>query len=193
MKKWTLVVAMIISACFPVWAQRSRRAPQKEDTGPVDVTRSATFRIPITIDPPSLFDYLTDAQKLEKWFPDEAVFEPQLLGKYHFRWNDREGVWSGIVTEFIRGNTLGFTWKAPDEELETNVKIRLSVQPGGSTLLDLTHSGFTSDEAMDKAIKDWVFYLSNLKSVVEGGPDLRIEARKKAPSRKPRAPVRKKH
>lgn len=192
MKRITISI-LILCACLPMWAQRSRRAPKKEDTGPVDVTRSVTFRIPISADAASLYGYLTDADKLEKWFPDEAVFEPQLLGKYHFRWNDRDGVWSGIVTEFIRGNTLGFTWKAPDEEVETNVRIRLSAQPGGATLLDLTHSGFTSEEAMNKAITDWVFYLRNLKSVVEGGPDLRIEARKKAPRKTARRPVHKTH
>ncbi len=187
-KKYRLVFFVILLGALAASAQR--RPAKEEQASPVEVTRSATLRVTIAADPTTLFDYLADARKLESWFPDQAVFEPQLLGKYHFRWKDKIGVWSGIVTDFIRGNTLGFTWKAPDEEYETNVKFKLSAQ-GNEALLDLTHSGFLSDALMDKAVKNWLFYLENLKSVVETGNDLRQQASPKSthrPARSSRRP-----
>jgi uncharacterized protein YndB with AHSA1/START domain len=61
-----------------------------------------------------------------QWFPDQAIVEPLLGGKYHFLFKDNEGVWSGVVTEFIPGNTLGFTWQPPTETAETNVQFKPS-------------------------------------------------------------------
>lgn len=156
--------------------QRARRVAPI-DTSDVEVTRSTTLRISVASDPTSIFNDLVDAQKLETWFPDQAVSEAQLGGRYHFRWNDKQGVWSGRYTYFIRGNSLSYTWQAPGDEYETNVRIKLVPQAQG-TLLELTHSGFTSNAAMDKAIKAWEFYLENLKSVIEKGVDLREQTRR---------------
>jgi len=114
--------------------------------------------------------------------------EPQLGGRYHFRWAGTEGVWNGIVTEFIRGNAISLTWQPPGEEYETSVHFRLFPQ-GAETVVALTHSGFTSSAALEKAISAWVFYLRNLKSVVEEGTDLRGQARRApAPARSRRSP-----
>jgi len=168
-------------------AQRARRPTREEDTGPVQVTRSATLRITIASDAVGVFEYLADSSKLPEWFPDQAIMEPQLGGKYHFRWKDAEGVWSGVVTEFIRGNTLAYTWRPPGEQYETNVRYRLFPQ-GAETLVELTHSGFTGTVAQEKAVKAWSFYLQNLKSVIEDGTDLREQPRRvraRTPTRTP--------
>jgi len=171
---------------FPALAQRPKRpAPQPESTGPVTVTRGATLRIVIARDPVSIFDYFSDAPKLSQWFSDQAIFEPQIGGKYHLRWKNAEGVWSGVVTEFIRGNTLAFTWQPPDEPYETNVRIKLLAQDTG-TLVELTHTGFTSAASLDKNIASWRFYLENLKSVIETATDRRTPA---PPARRPAAPA----
>ncbi len=170
---------------FPAFAQRAKRsAPRPEGTGPVTVARGATLRIVIARDPVSVFDYFSSGATLSRWFSDQAIFEPQIGGKYHLRWKNVEGVWSGVVTEFIRGNTLAFTWQPPDEPYETNVRIRLLAQDTG-TLVELTHSGFTSAASLDKNIEAWRFYLENLKSVIETGTDRRTPA---SPSRRPAAP-----
>jgi hypothetical protein len=58
--------------------------------------------------------------------------------------------------------------------------VRFKLYPqGGQTLVELTHSGFATDEALGKAVKSWVFYLENLKSVIEEQTDLRLAAAKK--------------
>ena len=158
-------------------AQRAKRPAKPEAAGPVTVMRSANLRIPIASDAVSIFGYLSDQQKLILWFPDQAILEPHFGGRYHFRWNNQEGVWTGVVTEFVAGNTLAFTWKPPQEETETQVRFKLSPQ-GGQTQVELTHSGFVSAEAFDKAVKAWVIYLQNLKSVIEDQVDLRQTAAK---------------
>ena len=170
-----LLLVILLLGSLPLVAQRSRRAParvQAEDTGPVSVMRSSTMRITIASDTIGIFEYLADPKKVVLWFPDQAVMEPQLGGKYHYRFRDSEGVWSGVVTEFIRGNTFGLTWRPPEEEYETNLRYKLFPQ-GADTRVELTASGFTSSAALDKAVKYWVFYLQNLKSVLEAGTDLR--------------------
>ncbi len=179
MKKLLATGLLLAVLALPTAAQRSKRQSSKakaDETGPVSVTRSASLRIAIASDTVGIFDYLSDSQKLTRWFPDQAVIEPQLGGKYHFRWKDADGVWSGVVTEFIRGNTLGLTWLPPGEPYETNVRFKLSPQ-GAQTMVELTHSGFTSSEALDKAVKAWAFYLQNLKSVIEEGSDMRPQIR----------------
>lgn len=182
----TTVLLLGLPGHGPILAQRPRRPAKAENPGPVSVTRSATMRITIASNPIGLFDYLSNPAKLTEWFPDQAIFDPQIGGKYHFRWKNAEGVWSGVVTEFIRGSTLAFTWQPPTEPYETNVRIKLLPQDTGTTILELTHSGFTSVGSLDKAIEAWNFYLQNLKSIIEGGTDLR----KQAPARRPATPAR---
>jgi uncharacterized protein YndB with AHSA1/START domain len=175
--KCLLLLGLLGVTSAAAQAQRSRAAAQSQPSL-VEVTRSATLRATIAADPANVFDHLVDANKLETWFPDQAVSEAQLGGRYHFRWNDSDGVWSGRYTNFIRGNTLAYTWQAPGDEYETNVQIRLIPQAGG-TLVELTHSGFITNAALDKAIKAWVFYLDNLRSVIEDNVDLRPQQRQK--------------
>ena len=159
-------------------AQHTKRAAKSEETSPVSVTRSATLRVTISSDAVSIFNYLSDPRKLELWFPNHAIIEPRLGGQYHFRWPGSDDMWSGVVTEFIRGNTLGFTWQEPKESVVTNVRIKLFPQ-GGETAVELSHSGLPSSDALEKAVARWRFYLENLKSVIELGVDKRAEKPRK--------------
>lgn len=180
-----ILLGLLLSV--PAFGQRAKRpAPRPENTGPVTVTRAATLRIMVARDAIGIFDYFSDAAKLIQWFSDQAIFQPEIGGKYHLRWKNAEGVWSGVVTEFIRGNSLAFTWQPPDEPYETNVRIKLLAQDTG-TMVELTHTGLTSATALDKNIQAWRFYLENLKSVIETSTDLRT----RSPSaRRPAAPAK---
>jgi uncharacterized protein YndB with AHSA1/START domain len=170
-------VALLLFGGVLAAAQRTRRSAPAEKESPVAVSRSATMRILIATDTVGIFAYLSEAAKLAQWFPDQAIIEPRLGGKYHFRFQDEDGVWSGVVTDFIRGNTLGYTWLPPGETVETAVHFKLSPQ-GGQTIVELTQSGFLSSAEEEKAIAAWSFYLENLKSVIEEGSDLRQARRK---------------
>jgi uncharacterized protein YndB with AHSA1/START domain len=138
--------------------------------------RSATLQTLVASDAVSVFSYLSDQGKLTAWFADQAILEPKFGGKYHFRWKNQEPV-DGVVTEFVAAKTLGLTWKHPTDAVETQVRFKLSPQ-GGQTLVDLEQRGFTSAADLEKAVKSWVFYLENLKSVIESQVDLRPAAAK---------------
>lgn len=168
--RFSTVAVLVLLASLAAWAQRSLKSARPESA--VQVTRSATLRVTISSDTMGVFDFLSGAEKLTLWFPDRAIFEGRFGGKYHLRWDDAPGVWSGVVTQFIRGNTLAFTWQEPADRFETNVQFKLFPQ-GAETLVELTHIGFTSAAAQEKAIKAWDFYMQNLKSVIEEQTDLR--------------------
>jgi len=167
-----LALILLLGAGSNVAAQQPTRRPLKPpDTGPITVMRSATLQMSVASDAVSVFSYLSDQGKLTAWFADQAILVPQFGGKFHFRWKNQEPV-DGVVTEVNPANTLALTWKHPTDEVETQVRIKLSPQ-GGQTLVVLEHQGFTSAADMEKAVKSWVFYLENLKSVMERQVDLR--------------------
>jgi len=172
-----LALAVILGACSNAVAQQRTVRPAKPlDTGPVAVTRSATFQVYIASDAVTVFSFLSDQTKIGAWLADQAILEPQFGGKYHLRWKNAEPV-DGVVTEFIAANTLGITWKHPNDVAETQVRFKVSPQ-GGRTLVELEQQGFASADEVDKAVKSWVFYLQNLKSVIEDQVDMRQTAAK---------------
>ena len=176
-----LAMFLMLGAWSNVAAQQRPRRPIKPpDTGPVTVTRSTTMQMLVASDAVSVFGYLTDREKLTAWFADQAILEPQFGGKFHFRWKNQEPV-DGVVTDIKPANTLALTWKHPTDEVETQVRFRLSPQ-GSQTLVELEQQGFTSAADLENAVKSWVFYLENLKSVIETQVDLR-RAPLRAPTR----------
>lgn len=167
---------LVLIFLLGVWSngavqQHARRPVKPADTGSVTVMRSATLQVFIESDTVGVFSYLSDQGKLTAWFADQAILEPQFGGKYHFRWKNQEPV-DGVVTEFTPGNTLAFTWKHAADAAETQVRFKLSPQ-GSRTLVELELQGFATTAALDKATDYWVFYLQNLKSVIEDQVDRR--------------------
>ncbi|MFZ0961987.1 MAG: SRPBCC domain-containing protein [Terriglobia bacterium] len=177
MKAKLLILIFLLGAGSNAAAQQHARRPVKPpDKGPVTVMRSATLQVFIASDTVDVFSYLSDQGKLTTWFADQAILEPEFGGKYHFRWKNQEPV-DGVVTDFTPGNSLAFTWKHATDAAETQVGFKLSPQ-GGRTLIELGLQGFSSTAALDKATDYWVFYLQNLKSVIEDQVDRRQPAPK---------------
>lgn len=172
-----VTLIFLLGAWSNVAAQQPARRPVKPtDSGPVTVMRSATLQVFISSDAVSVFSYLSDQAKLTTWLADQAILDAQFGGKYHFRWKNQESV-DGVVTEINPANTLAMTWKHPTDESETQVRFKLSPQ-SGQTVVELHLQGFSSAADLDKAVKAWVFYLKNLKSVIEDQVDLRQPAPK---------------
>jgi len=172
-----LTPILLLGALTHAHAQQHTGRPTKPpDTGPVTVARSATLQVFVASDAVSIFGYLSDQGKLTAWFADQAILEPRFGGKYHLRWKNEEPV-DGVVTEFSAANTLAYTWKHPSDDAETQVRFKLSPQ-GEHTLVQLEHQGFPTAAGLDKAVTFWVFYLKNLKSVIEDHEDLRQAAAK---------------
>src|SRR5208282_2728001 len=133
MKPKLLTLIFLLGAWNATAQQHTKRPvkPEPQDTGPVNVMRSATLRILVTSDAVTVFSYLSDQGKLIAWLADQAILEPQFGGKYHFRWKNEEPV-DGVVTEFLGANTLALTWKHPTDVAETQVRYKLSPQGGGT-------------------------------------------------------------
>lgn len=128
--------------------------------------------------PKKVFKSLTSPKRLVKWFLQEATIEPEVGSKYEFAW--RGGFrHEGKVLAVAPGRKLVLSWPQRTEKKElgtTTVAFELRERNGG-TLLSLTHSGFGKDEEWVQAYaltaSGWAYYLTNLKSVLETGTDLR--------------------
>jgi uncharacterized protein YndB with AHSA1/START domain len=129
--------------------------------------------------PETVFGALTKPKQLTKWFLSDAVMRPKSGSSYKFTW---EGGYShtGKVKKIVPNRTLVLTW--PDRQkgklYVTQVAFTLS-KKGGGTLLKLKHTGFKEGDDwvwLFGAIQSgWAYYITNLKSVLSQGKDLRSE------------------
>ena len=136
-----------------------------------------------------LFNLLTTQDGMESWFLRKCEFTRD-GNQLDSRSNVREGdqyffLWHGWTDETFEAgrwletkpNTkLGFTFNG-NNATRMEVHITLQAHEEG-TLLTLTKSLIPDDENSRAhwhlgCLEGWVFYLTNLKSVAEGGLDLR--------------------
>ncbi len=142
-------------------------------------TRPRTLRLPMFIHarPKRVFKWITDPERIPRWLCDSASLSARKGGRYTLAWKDGPSH-AGRVLEFSRGSGLTLSWQWPGKEDLGVTKLRLSVQPKrAGTLLRFTHSGFRRsaewDELYEGAVRGWTYFMMNLKSVLEGGRDLR--------------------
>ena len=138
--------------------------------------------IKITIDidasPEVVFKTISDPKELINWFPDEAILELRVGGKYKVSFlknskNPRmkmevDFINEGNVVEIIQNKKLVHTWqwKVFSGFPETQVSWELEQVNQNKTRLTLTHSGFTGKEEGPASIqehqKGWSFFLNEL-------------------------------
>ena len=132
--------------------------------------------IEIDASPETVFRAISNPAELTNWFPDAAVLEPNVGGKFKFTFSkdsarcgkNQEDVSSeGKVVEFVPNKRLAYTWQhknIPDFP-ETVVTWELEQIGKSKTRVTLTHSGFTGKEG-DKGIEahdqGWTFFLNEL-------------------------------
>jgi len=142
-------------------------------------TRSLKQVIYIKAPPAKVFRFIAEPRGLNRWILSKAKMTPRKDGNYTFTWHGGYHH-SGKVTSYVRAQKLGLTWPALSERDEifgnTRVTFRLKPKEEG-TLLEMNHTGFKSGTAWDRqydgANSGWAYYLTNLKSVVQHGKDLR--------------------
>lgn len=136
-----------------------------------------TFYYAVPVD--RVYAALTDPRRLVEWFVDKARITAKKGGSFRFTWG----------TYTLRGKVRG---AEPPKRLillwvdrfkggkvfETEVRFELRKRRKG-TLLTVTHSGFKDGKrwvALFGSIQSgWAHYLTNLKSVLEHGVDLRSD------------------
>ncbi|MDX1543315.1 MAG: SRPBCC domain-containing protein [Christiangramia sp.] len=148
----------------------------------------STFTVNLPIDQPEeeIMDYWLSQEKLEKWFLKLAEF------------TSSEGNKRGETECIQPGDSYRWQWFGWPESIEENgellepqlreflrfvfgkagiVGVRI-VKENGQTILRLVQENIPTDEESRMNFytgckTGWTFYMLNLKSVIQGGPDLR--------------------
>ena len=144
------------------------------------------LRIPVRADIDTIYKAWTTQEGLEKWFLRKASFTDkngvirknnssiQANDTYEWLWHgwSNEVVERGTVLEMNSKDFLKFSFGKAG-----NVSVTLNNEKEGS-MVELVQSEIPTDESSRinfhlGCTKGWLFYLTNLKSVMEGGLDLR--------------------
>ncbi len=143
-----------------------------------------TRKIAIKANLSDIYDAWTKASEIEKWFLSKATFndtkgnpickdEPFEKGfAYEWNWYLYDNTEKGKITDTNGKDYLQFTFAG-----ECLVDIKLSIQDH-YVIVELTQKNIPTDDNSKKGIRlgcdsGWSFFLLNLKSVYEGGLDLR--------------------
>jgi hypothetical protein len=143
-----------------------------------------TRRIAIKAKLSEIYDAWTKAIELERWFLSNAIFIDKnnaVIGKdtpieggffYEWNWYLYNSTEKGKITEKNGKDFLQFTFAG-----DCLVDIKLTSQ-NDYVLVELTQKNIPTDDNSKQGIRlgcdtGWSFFLVNLKSVYEGGLDLR--------------------
>lgn len=145
-----------------------------------------TKRIPIKAHKTDIFQSLATQEGIEKWFlrlaeftrengeirnQDEFVQSGDSYSWFWFGWSDDVNQ-KGRILETNGKDFIKFTFHDP---MEVSVRI---LEEDGEKVVELTQENIPPDEDSKTNFfvgcgEGWTFYLANLKSVLEGGIDLR--------------------
>ncbi|MES2779964.1 MAG: SRPBCC domain-containing protein [Bacteroidota bacterium] len=145
---------------------------------------SFTKKIAVKADLPTLYDAWTKAAEIEKWFLSHAAYRDEngqnidpttyvAQGHtYEWNWYLYDVTENGRITEANGKDSIQFTFAG-----ECLVDIRLT-SFNDHIIVELTQKNIPTDDASKQGIRlgcesGWSFFLVNLKSVYEGGIDLR--------------------
>jgi len=148
----------------------------------------SSFRLKISIktDAPSIYRAWTTQEKLENWFLRKAEFTKQDGNKRDrnsaLEVNDTyEWMWHGYGDDVIEKGTImqanGKDFLQFSFGKAGNVSVNIK-EEAGESMIELVQDAIPTDEKGQASYhlgcsKGWVFYLANLKSILEGGIDLR--------------------
>ena len=123
--------------------------------------------------PASVFEALTSPEILCRWFTDSARIEPRKGGEYSFEWKGGYHH-EGRVLECRPARSLILAW--PQDGKPSRVAFWLTSVKGG-TILRFRQTGLPRDSVRRLSFlglySGWVYYLSNLRAVIETDRDLR--------------------
>lgn len=146
----------------------------------------STFTRRITVNYPtrSIYEAWAIPSQMERWFLRSAEYVgfvgraknrdltveagDSFLWRWHGHLDDVKQI--GMIMEANGLDTFAFTFSG-DSLVTVNIR-----DEEGETLVELTESGIPEEPGRSTYIGDgegWTFYLANLKSVLEGGIDLR--------------------
>ena len=145
-----------------------------------------TRRIPVKAPPKAIYDAWATQQGLESWFLRLAEFTradgTTRSKQSHVEAGDRyKWLWYGYDDSAVENNSIlaANSWDQLQFSFSGGCIVTVSVrQEDGETVCELVQQMPMEDEKEQQYFfiecgKGWTFYLANLKSILEGGPDLR--------------------
>ena len=134
------------------------------------IEQSYYFQVP----PERVFEALTDPSVLVQWFLSKAKVDTRKGGSYSFDWIGGYHM-KGTVEGFEKNKAVSYSWhdKLEHGEIANTVASFEVSKKGDGTLLHLRHTGFTDPEHFAECSSRWGYYLTNMKSVLDHGQDLR--------------------
>ncbi len=124
--------------------------------------------------PEEVFDALVRPKILTKWFLSKAKLEPKKGGTFSFDWYGGYHM-TDKVKKFEDNKSVSFSWsdKLKNGEIAKTTAAFEVVKKGKGSVLKLRHSGFKDPEHFADCSSRWAYYLTNMKSVLDNGRDLR--------------------
>lgn len=138
--------------------------------------RTAEGEVHIDAPPERVWQALTEAAELERWFPLEADVEPGEGGTIRLSWkNEYEGTCRILRWEPGRRLTTSWEWGEGDGDSESAAGSQVTdyvLEPAdGGTHLRVVTSGFPDDPAWDDwvegTVRGWKYELESLKHYLE--------------------------
>jgi len=124
-----------------------------------------------------VFRALTDARELERWFPSRAESDPRPGGGFHYSWEfpdapEKDHVQKGAYASVEPGRRVAYPWSVGGTPTDVDFTLE---NDGDGTRVRMVHGGWTPDieGAREQHVQGWQMFLSNLKTVLEGGSDVR--------------------
>jgi uncharacterized protein YndB with AHSA1/START domain len=124
--------------------------------------------------PERVFEALTEPKPLVKWFLSKAKVDPKTGGTFSFDWIGGYRMMSRLK-KYNKDKAVSFSWidKLKTGEIAKTTASFEVKKRGKGTLLELRHSGFKDPEHFADCSSRWAYYLTNMKSVLDNGKDLR--------------------
>ncbi|HEX6561534.1 MAG TPA: SRPBCC domain-containing protein [Nitrososphaera sp.] len=168
---WDYFTARLVKYCDEkMMEQKTRKQDLSTKARSFTIEQSYYFKAP----PKKVFQAMTDPKILVKWFLSKAKVVPRKGGTYSFDWIGGYHM-TGSVKQFETNKAVSYSWhdEMPDGEMvETTASFQVA-KKGRGTLLKLRHSGFTDPEHFAECSSRWAYYLTNMKSVLDWGTDVR--------------------
>jgi len=143
---------------------------------PPPVEQTFYYAVP----PSTVFAALTEPAQLARWFVKRAAIAPRKGSAFRLTWHGGYSM-AGKVQGATRPRRLVLAWNDRFDDgkvFRTEVRFDLR-KKGKGTLLTVTHRGFKGGKrwtALYGGIAaGWAHYLTNLRSVLEHGTDLRSD------------------
>ena len=161
-----------------------------------DAKRTKTVDVSIEVEASAeaVWEAISDAEELRRWFPLDAEVEPGEGGSMTISWGP-DAAGTGRIDVWEEGQRLRVVeeWPGADEAVEVAVDYRIESR-GGTTVLRIVNSGFQAGddwaEYVDTVTTGWQYFLWNLKHYLErhrGTPRRMVWERRKISVDKPEA------